>query len=35
MAEIGKPERRRILVPNEAPLPAPVEPVKIPEREPA
>jgi hypothetical protein len=43
MAEIGKPERRRVLIPDE--LPAPVEPivrpvtpqqepVKVPEREP-
>jgi hypothetical protein len=44
MAEIGQPERRRVLIPDE--LPAPVEPVvrpvkpqqepvKVPEREPA
>ena len=35
MAEIGEPERRRVLVPDETPAPAPiVEPVKVPEREP-
>jgi hypothetical protein len=41
MAEIGNPERRRVLVPDESPVPSPVvvperkEPVKVPEREPA
>ena len=39
MAEIGEPEKRRVLVPNEAPAPdvlAPSlkTPVKVPEREP-
>jgi len=42
MAEIGKPERRRVLVPDEAPAPprvmpepwVPTEPIKRPEREP-
>jgi hypothetical protein len=39
MAEIGEPEKRRVLVPNEAPAPdriapAPKTPVKVPEREP-
>jgi len=32
MAEIGEPERRRVLVPAPTPI---VEPVKVPEREPA
>jgi hypothetical protein len=40
MAEIGEPERRRVLVPEETPTtpinPAePKSPVKVPEREPA
>jgi hypothetical protein len=40
MAEIGKPEKRRVLVPEEMPqparvVPAPKSPVKVPEREPA
>ncbi len=41
MAEIGEPERRRVLVPDETPAPTPIvepvrrEPVKVPEREPA
>ena len=40
MAEIGAPEMRRVLVPNETPAPTPVVPepklpVKVPEREPA
>ena len=40
MAEIGKPERRRVLVPEETPtpprvVPEPKTPVKVPEREPA
>ena len=41
MAEIGEPERRRVLVPNEEPAHTPMvvpvperEPVKIPAREP-
>jgi hypothetical protein len=34
MAEIGEPERRRVLVPDETPAPPIIEPVKIPEREP-
>ena len=35
MAEIGEPERRRVLVPDETPAPTPiVEPVEVPEREP-
>ena len=35
MAEIGEPQRRRVLVPDETPAPTPiVEPVKVPEREP-
>src|SRR6478736_607866 len=35
MAEIGEPERRRVLIPDETPAPTPiVEPVKGPEREP-
>ena len=33
MAEIGEPQRRRVLVPDETPAPAPVEPVKVPKRE--
>ncbi len=33
MAEIGEPERRRVLVPDETPAPAPKEPVKVPKRE--
>lgn len=33
MAEIGEPERRRVLVPNETPAPS-VEPVRVPDREP-
>ena len=33
MAEIGEPERRRVLVPDETPAPAPVEPVPAPKRE--
>ena len=32
MAEIGQPERCRVLVPQEAP--APQEPVKVPQKEP-
>jgi hypothetical protein len=40
MAEIGEPERRRVLVPEETPVPdrsVPERktPVKVPEREPA
>ena len=39
MAEIGEPERRRVLVPDETPAPTPVPepklPIKVPEREPA
>jgi len=42
MAEIGKPEKRRVLVPDETPAPAPQRvspepksPAKVPEREPA
>jgi hypothetical protein len=41
MAEIGKPEKRRVLVPDETPAPAPrivpepKSPAKVPEREPA
>jgi hypothetical protein len=40
MAEIGEPEKRRVLVPDETPVPdrvvpAPKTPVKVPEREPA
>jgi hypothetical protein len=42
MAEIGEPERRRVLVPVETPVPdryvpepEPKTPVKVPEREPA
>ena len=41
MAEIGNPERRRVLVPEEQPAPAPVvvperkAPVKVPEEQPA
>ena len=39
MAEIGKPERRRVLIPEETPVPdrvpEPKTPVKVPEREPA
>ena len=41
MAEIGEPERRRVLVPNETPIttpivvPEPKLPAKVPEREPA
>jgi hypothetical protein len=40
MAEIGEPEKRRVLVPNEAPapirvVPEPKSPAKVPEREPA
>jgi hypothetical protein len=39
MAEIGEPVRRRVVVPTEIPAappaPRPVEPVKVPEREPA
>jgi hypothetical protein len=41
MAEIGNPEKRRVLVPDEQPAPAPVvvperkTPVKIPEDQPA
>ena len=40
MAEIGVPERRRVLVPDETPAPTPTVPerklpVKVPEREPA
>lgn len=40
MAEIGEPERRRVLVPDEAPIrtpviPEPKSPVKVPKREPA
>jgi hypothetical protein len=40
MAEIGKPIKRRVVVPEEEPEPARVapkreEPVKVPEREPA
>jgi hypothetical protein len=34
MAEIGEPERRRVLVPDETPAPTPTEPVKIPGRTP-
>ncbi len=35
MAEIGNPIRRRVLVPQEMPVPTPiVEPVKVPERKP-
>ena len=35
MAEIGEPERRRVLIPDETPAPTPIfEPVKVPEREP-
>jgi len=35
MAEIGEPQRRRVLIPDETPAPTPiVEPVKVPEREP-
>jgi hypothetical protein len=40
MAEIGEPERRRVLVPHETPapvrvVPEPNSPAKVPEREPA
>jgi hypothetical protein len=41
MAEIGKPEKRRVLVPDETPAPTPQvvperkSPAKVPEREPA
>jgi len=36
MAEIGEPERRRVLIPDETPATTPiVEPVKVPQREPA
>jgi hypothetical protein len=41
MAEIGKPEKRRVLVPDETPAPAPrvvpepKSPANVPEREPA
>jgi hypothetical protein len=34
MAEVGKPERRRVLVPEEVPANVPVEPVKVPEKVP-
>ena len=36
MAEIGEPERRRVLVPNEQPVPAPApqQPVRDPEKVP-
>lgn len=33
MAEIGEPQRRRVLVPHETPAPN-VEPVRVPQREP-
>jgi hypothetical protein len=41
MAEIGNPERRRVLIPNETPAPdvpnvvPERQPTKVPEREPA
>jgi hypothetical protein len=41
MAEIGNPEKRRVLVPDEQPAPPPVvvperkAPVKVPEKQPA
>lgn len=41
MAEIGEPEKRILVVPNESPqemprtTPAPAQPTKVPEREPA
>jgi len=40
MAEIGEPEKRRVLVPDEMPVPdrvvpKPRSPAKVPEREPA
>jgi hypothetical protein len=40
MAEIGDPEKRRVLVPDEQPAPSPVvperkAPVKVPEEQPA
>jgi hypothetical protein len=34
MAEIGEPERRRVLVPEETPAYPNIEPVRVPEREP-
>jgi hypothetical protein len=36
MAEIGKPVRRIVVIPEDVPEPVPVkEPVKVPEKEPA
>lgn len=35
MADVGKPVRRIVVIPKELPEESPVEPVKVPEKEPA